>query len=569
MALPPTRPAFLMLPDPAIPNTTVHRITAGMSILMRLMNPSATGCMATPAAGKKCPSKAPSTIMSATQLYSFDAERFRRPPTDRGFSSAASTTCTGSSASSLAASFRAASSSTTLRFMGAPSKGSRFVKLARCRRRATRGTRVAGLSVPLDGSENHSARFQAEVAIVENHTCADRPRSRAASFAQAQAPGSTRHGWSAGARLVPGRLVDLADQRCADPADVLLVGPIHGRLPGRALLGGQRDELALAGALHGGQGVLVVLLRDLVGVGGGGLQGAFQLAADACRQAAPERLVHDDGVAEIAVVGEGHVLLHLVHPLRVEVRRWILDATHAPGLQRLVDLREGHDLRDGSHRAHLRVEHPRGLDAQLLTLEVGGRPQRLVGAHHLEAVVPVREALDALGLELVEQLLADGSLRDLVQLLVAVEDEREVEELELLHAQRGELGERGREHLDRAELQRLQLLLVLVELAVRIDLDPDPALGGLLRELLEAERGLALRRLGRHHVTELDHDGRSFGQRCQGQDQRRSDAEARPQTDHGPSRCHLCTGRDPRRYCGDPQPSRDLAGVEGPVSGAP
>ena len=51
MAFPPTRPAFLMLPEPAMPSTTLHRITGGMSILMRLMNPSASGCIFTATTG--------------------------------------------------------------------------------------------------------------------------------------------------------------------------------------------------------------------------------------------------------------------------------------------------------------------------------------------------------------------------------------------------------------------------------------------------------------------------------------------------------------------------------------
>jgi len=51
MAFAPTRPAFLMLPAPAMPRTTLHRITGGMSILMRLMKPSARGCILTAVAG--------------------------------------------------------------------------------------------------------------------------------------------------------------------------------------------------------------------------------------------------------------------------------------------------------------------------------------------------------------------------------------------------------------------------------------------------------------------------------------------------------------------------------------
>ena len=77
-----------------------------------------------------------------------------------------------------------------------------------------------------------------------------------------------------------------------------------------------------------------------------------------------------------------------------------------------------------------------------------------------------------------------------------------------LHAQRAELGQRRRQHLHRAQLQRLHLLLVLVQRAVRIDLDLDPALGALLGQLLEALGALALGRVDGDDVAELDDDRR-------------------------------------------------------------
>ena len=65
------------------------------------------------------------------------------------------------------------------------------------------------------------------------------------------------------------------------------------------------------------------------------------------------------------------------------------------------------------------------------------------------------------------------------------QDVGQIEHLELLDADRAELGVRRRQHLHRAELQRLQLFLVLVERRVRIDFDLDLAVGVLLRQLLE------------------------------------------------------------------------------------
>ena len=104
------------------------------------------------------------------------------------------------------------------------------------------------------------------------------------------------------------------------------------------------------------------------------------------------------------------------------------------------------------------------------------------------------------------------------------QDVRQVEHLELLDAERAELGERRRQHLHRAELQRLELLVVLVELRVRIDLNLDLAVGVLLGQLLELQRALALRRVGRHHVAELD-DDRALRERRRGERQRHGGAQ--------------------------------------------
>src|SRR5262249_8754934 len=71
---------------------------------------------------------------------------------------------------------------------------------------------------------------------------------------------------------------------------------------------------------------------------------------------------------------------------------------------------------------------------------------------------------------------------------------------------RSEFGVRGREHLHGAELQGFELFLVLVKRRVGIDLDLDLAVGIFLREFLELVGGLALRRIGRDDMAELDHN---------------------------------------------------------------
>ena len=66
------------------------------------------------------------------------------------------------------------------------------------------------------------------------------------------------------------------------------------------------------------------------------------------------------------------MLLHFMHLLGVEVGRRVLGAVHNAGLQRLIDLGEGHHLRNRADGAHLRVEHLGGLDAHLLPLKSSG-----------------------------------------------------------------------------------------------------------------------------------------------------------------------------------------------------
>jgi hypothetical protein len=86
------------------------------------------------------------------------------------------------------------------------------------------------------------------------------------------------------------------------------------------------------------------------------------------------------------------------------------------------------------------------------------------------------------------------------------DDVRQIENLELLDAERTEFRQRGRQHLHGAELQRLKLFLVLVERRIGKHLDLDLSAGIFLRQLLEFQRALPFRSIRRHHMTELDDD---------------------------------------------------------------
>jgi hypothetical protein len=83
------------------------------------------------------------------------------------------------------------------------------------------------------------------------------------------------------------------------------------------------------------------------------------------------------------------------------------------------------------------------------------------------------------------------------------------------------------------ELQGLHLLAVLEQRAVGVELDLDPALGALLGELLEELGALALGRLDRYDVTELDDDRLLRVRQTDGQ-RDRGDSTQQHMAFHGP-----------------------------------
>ena len=177
------------------------------------------------------------------------------------------------------------------------------------------------------------------------------------------------------------------------------------------------------------------------------------------------------------------------------------------------------------------------------------------------AIVPIGERRHALGFELLVEVGHHRAGRHLAGAGIVAHQERQVEDVEFLDAERPELGDRGGEELHRAELQRLQLLLVLVERGVRIDLHLHPTIGVFLGEILEHHGGLALGSVGRHHVAEFD-DDRLLGLGAAGERETAGrdcgGCNCRHELDvHGRSLRHLCAGpglipspgRRCRQYC--------------------
>ena len=104
------------------------------------------------------------------------------------------------------------------------------------------------------------------------------------------------------------------------------------------------------------------------------------------------------------------MLLHLVEFLGQVVGGGIFTPVDDAGLKRLIHFRESHDLRNRTEIAEVSVGDLRPRDPHLDPLEVRRVEQRPVRRDHVEPVVPIGEALDALGFELLEQPPADLAL---------------------------------------------------------------------------------------------------------------------------------------------------------------
>src|SRR5262249_32122641 len=138
---------------------------------------------------------------------------------------------------------------------------------------------------------------------------------------------------------------------------------------------------------------------------------------------------------------------------------------------------------------------------------------------------------------------------------------RQVENFELAHAQRAELGDRWCEHLHRAELQRFHLLAVLVQGAVRVDLDLDAPLGALFGKLLEILGGLALGGIERDDVAELD-DDRLLRERAAGKREQNRGGNGEKETWLHRFLQERTTGALARLFCGSFSPGARALSIQ-------
>src|SRR5690606_2099777 len=144
------------------------------------------------------------------------------------------------------------------------------------------------------------------------------------------------------------------------------------------------------------QGPFVFFPADRGGITRRLCDGLFQRFADIGRQPFPEFPVDDHVITQVTVIGHGEMGLHVLHVLGVEIRRRVLGAVHHAGFQRGIHFTEPHGHRLGAQSPHLRVQHPRGLDAHAQARQVGRHVQRPIGREGLEPVIPESQADDAL-----------------------------------------------------------------------------------------------------------------------------------------------------------------------------
>ena len=165
------------------------------------------------------------------------------------------------------------------------------------------------------------------------------------------------------------------------------------------------------------------------------------------------------------MAGQRQVLLHLVELGRHDHAERVLLAVDRALLQRGEDLGEGHRRGDDAEAlvgGHVhRVLHR----AHLQALQVVGAVHRTLAVGHVaHAVLAPGQRLEALGLELLQHLLADGAVEHRACVGLVAEQERDVEDACLGH----EVGHRagaGEGELLRAQLHRFDALALAAQAA--------------------------------------------------------------------------------------------------------
>src|ERR1700754_1871290 len=124
----------------------------------------------------------------------------------------------------------------------------------------------------------------------------------------------------------------------------------------------------------------------------------------------------------------------------------------------------------------------------------------------MSSVVPIAERRDALVLKFLIEIVHYRACHHLTRMRVVAHQERQIEDVKFFDAKRTEFSNYRCQKLNRAALQGLELLFILIERGVWINFDRDPAVGAFLSQLLEEQGGFAFWGVRRHDVTKLDDD---------------------------------------------------------------
>src|ERR671912_2238960 len=223
------------------------------------------------------------------------------------------------------------------------------------------------------------------------------------------------------------------------------------------------------------------------------------------------------------MLGQREVLLHLEKLARVDQVDRVLLRVDGSVLERQIDLGE----RERSWACAEGLESSDvarvGGGADLDSLEVVGPQDRALRVGDVaEADLPERQSLELVLLELSQELVADWTVHDAVNVLEAREQVRQVEHVELRH-ERAEERVPGEPHVEGAETQVLQDARIVAERAAGMHLDLNLAVRALLDGFGEKLRREVMRVARRQGVGHLQ---RGLRRARQGAAEPRRDGEA-------------------------------------------
>src|SRR6266852_2174334 len=238
---------------------------------------------------------------------------------------------------------------------------------------------------------------------------------------------------------------------------------------------------------------------------------------------------HQD-LGDDQVLGQRVVFGDLIVIVEHEARRIVLGAVDDAGLQRAEDLIVSHGDAIAAERVHHVDEHRIAHDAHLEALEIVDAvdgPARVVDAarariHPADADQPGSRIAG----HLFEQLVSDRAVDHLLQVRGVAEQERQVEDVEIVD-HRPERADADPRELNGADLGLLDRFLLAAELHRAVHLHAQPSRGRVLELAAEAFHRRDGRITGRVHVGGLEHQLLLRERRADGSGRDRSERQGK------------------------------------------